>query len=189
MTAHLAPSPLAVPRWPASPRRIAQLRAVVALLWAVAIAIVAGDAGSELPLAVAGLVTVYPLIDVVASLREAALGGDRVRPLQVNAAIGLLATAGLAVAAFGSDARAVLVVFGAWASVSGAMQLANAMHRRRRGTRELPMLVSGAISTLAGISFIASSRMDDPTVTNLAGYAALGALLYLLWAHRTRASS
>ena len=51
------------------------------------------------------------------------------------------------------------------------------------------MLVSGAISTLAGISFIASSRMDDPTVTNLAGYAAFGALLYLLWAHRTRTAS
>ena len=186
MSAHLAPSPLAVPRWPDSPRRIAQLRAVVALLWAGAIAIVAGDAGSELPFAVAGLVTVYPLIDVAASLREAGLGGDRVRPLRVNAAIGLVATAGLAVAAFGSDTRAVLVVFGAWAAVSGAMQLANAVHRRRRGTRELPMLVSGAISTLAGISFIASSGMDDPTVTKLAGYAALGALLYLLWAHRAR---
>ena len=188
MSAHLAASPLGVLPWPGTPRRIAQLRAVVALLWAGAIAIVAGDAGSDLPLGVAGLLTVYPLIDVVASLREAALGGDRVRHLRVNAAISLLATAGLAVAAFGADTRAVLVVFGAWASVSGAMQLANAMHRRRRGTRELPMLVSGAISTLAGISFIASSRMDDPTVTNLAGYAAFGALLYLLWAHRTRSA-
>ena len=87
--------------------------------------------------------------------------------------------------AFGSDTGAVLAVFGAWASVSGAMQFASAIRRRRSGTRELPMLVSGAISTLAGISFIASSGMDDPTVTNLAGYAASGALLYLLWAHRT----
>jgi hypothetical protein len=69
------------------------------------------------------------------------------------------------------------------------MQLANAIQRRRGGTRELPMLVSGAISTLAGISFIASSGMDDPTVTKLAGYAAFGALLYLLWAYRTRTSS
>jgi uncharacterized membrane protein HdeD (DUF308 family) len=189
MSAPLAASPLAVPPWPGSPRRIAQLRAVVALLWAGAIAIVAGDAGSDLPVGVAGLVALYPLIDVVASLREATLGGDRVRALQVNAAISLLATAGLAVVAFGSDTRAVLAVFGAWASVSGAMQLANAIHRRRRGTRELPMLVSGAISTLAGISFIASSGMDDPTVTNLAGYAAFGALLYLLWAHRTRTTS
>ena len=187
MSAHLAASPLRVPRWPDSPRRIARLRAVAALLWAaaIAIAIVAGDAGPELAFGVAGLVTVYPLIDVVASLREATLGGDRVRRLQVNAAIGLLATAGLAVAAFGADTRAVLAVFGVWAVVSGAMQLANAIHRRRSGTRELPMLVSGAISMLAGISFVASSGMDDPAVTSLAGYAALGALLYLLWARRT----
>jgi drug/metabolite transporter (DMT)-like permease len=189
MSAPLTASPLDSRPWPGSPRRIAQLRAVAALLWAGAIAIVAGDAGSDLPAGVAALVAVYPLIDVVASLREATLGGDRVRRLQVNAAISLLAAAGLAVVAFGSDTRAVLAVFGAWASVSGAMQLANAIHRRRTGTRELPMLVSGAISTLAGISFIAASGMDDPTVTNLAGYAAFGALLYLLWAHRTRTSS
>ena len=186
MSARLAASPLDGPLWSGSPRRIAQLRALVALLWAAAIAIVAGDAGSDLPLGVAALVAVYPLIDVVASLREANLGADRVRLVQVNAGISLLAAAGLAVVAFGSDTGAVLAVFGAWAAVSGAMQLAIAIHRRRRGTRELPMLVSGAISTLAGISFIASSGMEDPTVTKLAGYAAFGALLYLLWAHRTR---
>jgi drug/metabolite transporter (DMT)-like permease len=189
MSVPLAASPLDGPPRSLSPRRIAQLRAVVALLWAGAVAIVAGDAGSDLPAGLAALVAVYPLIDVAASLREAALGGDRVRLLRINAAISLLATAGLAVAAFGSDTRAVLAVFGAWASVSGALQLANAIHRRRKGTRELPMLVSGALSTLAGISFIASSGMDDPTVTNLAGYAALGALLYLLWAYRTRNAS
>jgi hypothetical protein len=185
MSAPSVAAPLDAPPWPGSPRRIAQLRAVVALLWAAAIAIVAGDAGSELPIAVAALVTVYPLIDVAASLREARLGGDRVRVLQVNAAFSLLATAGLAVAAFGADAGAALAVFGAWASVSGAMQLANAIQRRRRGARELPMLVSGALSTLAGISFIVSAGMDDPTVTALAGYAAFGALLYLLWARRS----
>src|SRR5215204_3347487 len=117
MSAPLAASPLDVAPWPGSPRRIAQLRAIVALLWAAVIALVAGDAGSELPVGVAALVAVYPLIEVVASLREAGLGGDRVRLLQVNAAISLLATAGLAVVAFGSDTRAVLAVFGAWAAV------------------------------------------------------------------------
>ena len=173
-----------------TPRRVAQLRAVAALLWAAAIAVFAGgDAGPELAAGVAALVAAYPLIDVVASLREAAAGGDRVRMLYVNAAVSALATAVLAAVAFGSDVGAVLAVFGAWAVVSGALQLANALHRRRRGTRELPMIVSGGLSTLAGLSFIASSRMDDPTVTALAGYAAFGAVLYLVWAHRTRSSA
>jgi uncharacterized membrane protein HdeD (DUF308 family) len=187
MSAPLTASPLdGVPR-SLSSRRIAQLRAVVALLWAAAVAIAAGGTGSDLPAGVAALVAAYPLIDVVASLREAALGGDRVRLLQINAAISLLAAIGLAVVAFGSDAGAVLAVFGAWAAVSGALQLTSAIQRRRQGSRELPMLASGAISTVAGLAFIASSGKDDPSVVNLAGYAAFGALLYLLWARRARA--
>jgi hypothetical protein len=186
MSARLAASSLDGSPRPVTPRRIAQVRALVALLWAATLAILARDAGTELPVEVAALVTIYPLIDVTASLTEAALGGARARLLHINAAGSLLATAALAVVAFGSDTGAVLAVFGLWATVSGALQFTGAVRRRRAGTRELPMLASGAISTLAGISFIAASGMDDPTVANLAGYAAFGALLYLLWAHRTR---
>jgi|tagenome__1003787_1003787.scaffolds.fasta_scaffold20567446_2 uncharacterized membrane protein HdeD (DUF308 family) len=185
----LAASALDLPRPSASSRRIAQVRAVAALLWAAALAVFAGDAGADLAAGVAALVVVYPLIDVAASLREAALGGDRVRLLQSNAALSALATVALAVAAFGSDAGAVLAVFGAWAVVSGVLQLANAIRRRRTGAREWPMIASGAISTLAGISFIASSGMKDPSLTGLAAYAAFGALFFLLWAYRTRTSA
>lgn len=149
-------------------RQIALVRAVVALLWAAALALVAGDAGSELPAGVAALVAAYPLIDVAASLR----GGGAL--LRVNAAIGLLATAGLAAAAFGSSTDTTLAVFGAWAVVSGAIQLA-------LSRRALPMVASGAISMLAGLWFIASS---DAPVTSLAGYAAFGAVFYLVWVWR-----
>jgi len=155
--------------------RVALVRAVVALLWAVTLALVAGD-GPELSSGLVVLVAAYPLIDVVASLSD----GRR-----LNAAISGLAVVGLAVAGFGADAGAVLAVFGAWALVSGVLQLAAALRRRRAGSRELPMVLSGGISALAGISFIASSGADDPTVVNLAGYAAFGALLYLVWAYRT----
>jgi uncharacterized membrane protein HdeD (DUF308 family) len=190
MTAPLAPSPLAASPRSVTPRRIARLRAVAALVWAAALAIAVGDdAGSDVSFAVAALVTAYPIIDVVASLSDAAAGGDRARLLQINAAISALAAAALAVAAFSSDEGAVLAVFGAWALVSGAIQLADAIGRRRSGARELPMIVSGAVSALAGVSFIASSRADDPSVTSLAGRAALGAVLFLVWAHRTRTSA
>lgn len=187
MSARLAAAPLDISP---TPRRIARVRAVVALVWAVAIAIAAGDdAGPDLSVGLAALVTAYPVIDVVASLIEPARGGDRSRLLQVNAANGVLAVVALAGASLRSDVSAVLAVFGTWAFVSGAIQLANAVHRRRAGTRELPMIVSGALSALAGISFIASSGGDDPSLMPVAGYAALSAVLFLLWAHRTRPSA
>jgi uncharacterized membrane protein HdeD (DUF308 family) len=187
MATRLAAIPLDVSP---TPRHIARLRAVVALVWAATIAIAAGDdPGQELSVGLASLVAAYPVIDVVASLTEAALGGDRSRLLRVNAAISTLAVAALAGAAFGSDVSAVLAVFGTWALVSGTIQLANAVHRRRAGMPEIPMIVSGALSAIAGVFFIVSSGADAPSVTLLAGYAALGAVLFLLWAYRTRPSA
>jgi hypothetical protein len=187
MSTRLAATPLDVSP---TPRHIARLRAVAALVWAVAVVIAAGDdLGPDVSIGLAALVTAYPAIDVVASLTEAALGGSRSRLLQVNAAVSTLAVAALGVAAFGSDISAVLVVFGTWAFASGAIQLANAVHRRRAGTREIPMIISGALSAIAAISFVASSGGDDPSLTPLAGYAAVGAALFLLWAYRTRPSA
>ena len=48
------------------------------------------------------------------------------------------------------------------------------------------MIVSGAISTAAGLSFVAGSSQDVAHLTNLAGYAGFGAVLYLIWAARAR---
>ena len=171
------------------PRRIASLRAAVALVWAAAIAIAAGDADTDLSAGLALLVTAYPVIDVVASLAEAARGGEAANRLRINAALSSIAVAGLAVAAFGSDVSAVLAVFGSWAVVSGLIQLFNAIQRRRNGSRELPMLVSGGLSAIAGAGIIASSGAADPKLTGLAGYATLGAVLFLVWAFRSRTSS
>jgi uncharacterized membrane protein HdeD (DUF308 family) len=94
--------------------------------------------------------------------------------------VSALAVVGIAATAFGSDAGAVLVVFGAWAAVSGAIQFGNAIRNRRAQGRQVLMLVSGGLSTIAGIDFVASSRMDDPRLALLGGYMALGAVLYLL---------
>lgn len=186
MTSQAAVSPL---RTTSRPGRIAALRAVVALLWAAAVAIAAGDADTDLSTGLALLVTAYPAIDVVASLAEAARGGEASSRLRVNAAVSSLAVVGLAVAAFGSDISTVLAVFGTWAVVSGLIQLANAIQRRRRGSREVPMLISGGLSAVAGASIIASSGAQDPSLGTLAGYATVGAILFLIWAYRTRPSA
>jgi uncharacterized membrane protein HdeD (DUF308 family) len=73
--------------------------------------------------------------------------------------------------------------------VSGAIQLAIALGRRRAGDRQWPMIASGAISILAGASFVAASGQHDAHLANLAGYAAFGAVLYVVWSVRARSSS
>jgi hypothetical protein len=173
-----------------APQRIAIVRAVLALVWAAALVIAVGDrvpgTDSDVPIAAAALLASYPAIDVVASI-AAALGTDASgRVLRINAALSVLAVAAIGATAFGADAGATLAAFGSWAIVSGAIQFGAAVHRRRAGSRQLPMIVSGGLSTIAGISFLAASGMDDAHLAIVGGYMALGALLYLLSAHRSR---
>jgi uncharacterized membrane protein HdeD (DUF308 family) len=172
------------------PRRIAIARGVLALVWAAALVIAVGDhvpsTDSDVPIAAAALLASYPAIDVVASI-AAARGADAAgRVLRINAAISALAIAAIGATAFGADAGATLAAFGAWAAVSGAIQLAVALHRRRTEGRQLPMIVSGGLSTIAGVGFLAASGMDDAQLASVGGYMALGALLYLLFAYRSR---
>jgi uncharacterized membrane protein HdeD (DUF308 family) len=172
------------------PRRIAIVRAVLALVWAAALVIAVGDrvpsTDSDVPIAAAALLASYPAIDVVASI-AAALGADADgRVLRINAAISALAIVAVGATAFGADAGATLAAFGAWAAVSGALQLAVAVHRRRAEGRQLPMIISGGISTIAGFGFLAASGMDDAQLAGIGGYMALGALLFLLFAYRRR---
>jgi hypothetical protein len=171
------------------PRPIAVVRAAVALVWAAAVAVSGGDIGTDLSSGLALLVTAYPAIDVIASLAEAARDGEAANRLRINAVVSGVAVAGLAIAAFGSDVSSVLAVFGSWAVVSGLIQLANAIQRRRRGSHEVPMLISGGLSAIAGASIIASSGADDASLNTLAGYATLGAVLFLVWAFRSRRSA
>jgi uncharacterized membrane protein HdeD (DUF308 family) len=172
------------------PQRIAVVRAVLALVWAAPLLIVVGDevpsTSSDVPIGAAALLATYPAIDVIASI-AAALGMDASgRLLRINVALSALAVVAIGAAAFGADAGATLVAFGAWAAVSGAIQFGIAVRRRRAEGRQLPMIVSGGLSTIAGISFLAASGMDDADLATVGGYMALGALLYLLWAYRNR---
>ena len=45
---------------------------------------------------------------------------------------------------------------------------------------------AAGISAVAGVSFVAGASQDVAQLTNLAGYAAFGAVLYLIWAARAR---
>ena len=174
-----APPSRDVPR-----RRIAVARGVLALVWAAALLIAVGDrvpsTSSDVPIAAAALLASYPAIDVVSSLVGALRTGAAARVLVVNAAIGTLAIAALAITAFGADAGATLATFGAWAAVSGAIQFAIAVRAPGAKGRQVPLLVSGAVSTLAGLAFVVSSASDDAHLAGISGYMALGAVLFLL---------
>jgi uncharacterized membrane protein HdeD (DUF308 family) len=172
-------------------QRIANIRALLALAWAAAVIIAVGNdvptTASDLAAGVAVLLASYPLIDVVASIAEARYDGTSRNVLRVNAAISTAAVVAIAVTGFGSDAGATLASFGAWAAISGAIQLGVAIRRRRSRGGQLPMIVSGGLSTVAGLGFIAQSGGNDAHLTYIGGYMALGALLYLLSALRGRA--
>lgn len=174
-------------------RRIANIRAVAALAWAVALFVAAGShaprATADLAVGVAALLASYPLIDVIASLSTARADRASRLVMSINAAVSTAAVVAIAATGFGSDARSTVVSFGAWGVVSGLIQLGVAIHRRRSSGGQLPLIVSGGLSAIAGISFIAQSGASHAHVTTLGGYMALGALLFVLWAFRERAQA
>ena len=161
---------------------------MLALIWAAGVVVAIGDrvptTDAEIPVAAAALLAAYPLIDVVASLANARLQ-EHGTALRVNAAISALAAVFVGATAFGSDAGAALAAFGAWAAVSGAMQVVLAL----RGSRQVPMLISGGVSTLAGVSFLSAAGMHDAHLAVLGGYMAVGAVLYLVSARHGRATA
>jgi hypothetical protein len=179
---------LAAPRDPA--HRIGASRAVLAGVWAASLfAVVGHDPGrfSDLMTGVAILLASYPLIDVFASLASARFDSATRRVLLINAGVSTAAVVGLAVTAFGSDAGSTLAAFGVWAIASGAIQFGVAAYRRRAQGGQIPMLISGGVSVIVGVMFIASSSDGVTHISNLAGYMLLGAVLFVVWSVRDAA--
>jgi uncharacterized membrane protein HdeD (DUF308 family) len=151
-----------------------------ALAWAVVLFLTATEIGP-----VSGtLLVLYPLFDVAAIVVDSRRSGAgrASAALYANIAVSTLAAAGLAFAVT-SGIPAVLRVWGAWAIVSGLAQLAAGLVRRSLGG-QWPMILSGALSTLAGTSFILQAGGADATLRNLAGYAAIGGVFFLVSALR-----
>ena len=161
-------------------RRLYFVRFAFAIVWAALLFVTASRLG---PVSVA-LLVLYPLFDVAAAVIDArtAKAGKPVLALYVNAVISLLAGAGLAFAASGGIPD-VLRVWGSWAIAAGVVQLVVAVVRRGLGG-QWPMILSGAISVLAGTSFIIQATMDGASLKSLAGYATLGGIFFLVSAVR-----
>jgi uncharacterized membrane protein HdeD (DUF308 family) len=161
-------------------RRLYFVRFAFALVWA---ALLFATASSLGPVVVA-LLVVYPVFDVAAAVLDArsSKAGKPVVALYVNVAVSLLAAVGLAVAA-SSGIPDVLRVWGSWAIVAGAGQLVVGVVRRGLGG-QWPMILSGAISVVAGTSFLLQATKDGASLTALAGYATLGGVFFFVSALR-----
>jgi len=157
-------------------RRLYVVRFGFAVVWAGLLATTA----RELGVLAAILLVLYPLFDLAAAFVD--ISSSRSRELIVNIAFSALAVIGLGVAV-ASGSPAVLRVWGAWAVLAGLVQLFVGLRRRALGG-QIPMILSGGVSVLAGSGFIKMAGQDHPSLINLAGYALLGGIFFLISAIR-----
>ncbi|MFI7387296.1 hypothetical protein [Streptomyces sp. NPDC049813] len=161
-------------------RRLYFVRFAFALVWA----LVMFTLSAKLTPVATVLLVVYPLFDVAAAVVDARASRTTQSTvvLYVNMAVSLAAAVAVGIAG-ASGVPAVLRVWGAWAIVSGLVQLVVAVPRRAMGG-QWPMILSGGISVLAGASFVASAGAAEPTLTSAIGYAIPGGVFFLVSALR-----
>jgi hypothetical protein len=154
------------------------LRTLVSAAWVVA----TFTLGRQSSAAAAVLLVAYPAWDAVANFLDASRSGGLARnPTQKLNAWVSGATTLAVLAALQSSMNAVLAVFGAWAIGSGLLQLATAVRRWKTHGAQWAMVLSGAQSALAGSFFIVqASTPAIPSIDNIAGYAAVGAIYFLV---------
>jgi len=152
-------------------------RALFSLAWIAAAILFRGQ---SMPVAL--LLVIYPLWDAVANLADArANGGLKANPSQaLNVATSVI-MALVVVVAVSRSTYAVLAVFGAWAILSGLLQLYTGVRRWRSYGAQWVMILSGAQSALAG-GFMLSRSLGTvaPTILDIVPYVAFGAFYFLL---------
>ena len=128
------------------------------------------------------LLVVYPAWDAAANYFDASRSGGLAqnRTQAINVVVSLATTLAVVVA-LQMSMNWVLAVFGAWAILSGLLQLGTAVRRWKSYGAQWAMILSGGQSALAGVFFIVQARMPmPPSITNVAGYAAIGAFYFLV---------
>jgi uncharacterized membrane protein HdeD (DUF308 family) len=153
------------------------VRAGVAAAW-VGLALTIGRSA---PVAGAILLIAYPAWDALANWADAAGNGGltRNRTQAINIAVSLAAT--VAIAVLIGNLHAVLGVFGVWAMLAGAAQLATGVRRWRTVGAQWAMILSGAQSVLAG-GFMLSLAFHGGArgAADVAPYAGFGAFYFLV---------
>jgi hypothetical protein len=123
----------------------------------------------------------YPAWDALANLvdgvRSGGLAGNRAQA--INVVVSLAVATAVAIAL--PDMHRVLGVFGAWAILSGLLQLGAALGRWKAVGAQWAMILSGAQSALAGAFFIfQAGQPATPSIATVTGYAGFGAFYFLV---------
>ena len=153
-------------------------RTAFSVVW-VAAAFVAGRHSAVIA---AALLVAYPAWDAFAnfidSSRSGGLGQNRTQTINVVISV---ATTLAVVLALQMSMNWVLGVFGGWAILSGLLQLGTALRRWKSYGAQWAMILSGGQSALAGAFFIVQAGAPaPPSITDVAGYAAVGAFYFLV---------
>ncbi|TFW59216.1 DUF308 domain-containing protein [Bradyrhizobium barranii subsp. apii] len=154
------------------------IRAAFSVAWVVA----AFAVGSPSAAIAGALLVLYPAWDAAANLVDALRSGGLTqnRTQALNVLVSLVTTVAVLVA-LQMSMNGVLGVFGAWAILSGLLQLGTAIRRWRSFGAQWAMVLSGGQSALAGGFFIFQATTPmSPTIANVAGYAAVGAIYFLV---------
>ncbi|KAI1196468.1 hypothetical protein F5X97DRAFT_305153 [Nemania serpens] len=128
------------------------------------------------------LLVIYPLWDAAANVVDAQQSGGLVnnQTQAINVLVSLATTILVLLAAF-IGMHWVLGVYGAWAILSGLMQLGSAVRRWRTAGAQWAQILSGAQSSLAGGFFIfQATQAAAPSLDGIAGYAAFGGFYFLV---------
>jgi uncharacterized membrane protein HdeD (DUF308 family) len=162
-------------------RKLYFLRASFSIVWVILVSALAkGNPGIATILFI-----IYPAWDVVATFLDIKANPPAASktPQYINAGISIVTTIAV-ITALQKGIPEALMVFGAWAILTGLIQLILGLRRRRQLGAQWPMIISGGQSALAGGAFIAMAHAPNAGVSTLAGYAAFGAFYFILTAVR-----
>ncbi|MFL6709342.1 MAG: DUF308 domain-containing protein [Massilia sp.] len=152
-------------------------RAAFSIAWLIAALTLAKNSASL----AAALIVAYPIWDALANFADGQRSGGitRNRTQAVNAVVSLAVAIALAVTL--PDMNRVLGVFGAWAILSGLLQLGTALRRWKTYGAQWAMILSGAQSALAGGVFMFQAQSSTvPSIATVAGYAGFGGFYFLV---------
>ncbi|MEK1888387.1 MAG: DUF308 domain-containing protein [Phyllobacterium sp.] len=153
-------------------------RAAFSVVWVVAALLV----GRQSPSVAATLLIVYPVWDAAANYVDASRSGGLAanRTQSFNVAVSLVVALAVVIA-LTMNMNWVLGAFGVWAILSGLLQLGTAIRRWKTSGGQWAMILSGGQSAVAGTFFIVQAQLPaPPSIADIAGYAGVGALYFLV---------